>query len=596
MTPRADYSERLAALRAAEDRLNRRLAAAGNARFVALIAGILLVIVLAIVRSLSPAWLLLPAAAFVAFSISFIRAERQLTSTRRAAGYYDFALARLDGQWPGRGVVGSEFVDPNHPYAADLDLFGRGSVFELLCTARTRAGRATLAAWLLGPAAPEEIVRRQEAVRELSDRPAWRERLALAGDDQAAGVDTAALAAWGGADPGRPAQGIRLAANVFVAVSLAALAGWGLDWLPASIPALALLVQIIFAATLMRRVRAAVAGLRGRSRDLFHLAGLLAAIEGETFTAAKLRDLRAALVAGTEPPSRRLAELAGLIARLDATRNQFFGLVAPILLWTTRTALAAGDWRRAAGPALGSWVAAVAEAETLSALATYAYENPADVYPEIVAAGPLFDAAGLRHPLLPGDRCVPNDVMLNADVRLLVVSGSNMAGKSTLLRAVGVAAVLAQAGAPVRATRLRLSPLAVGATLRIQDSLQSGTSRFYAEITRLREIVALAEGPRPVLYLLDELLAGTNSHDRRVGATAILRGLVERSSIGLVTTHDLALTQVAEELSPHGVNVHFADEFQDGKLHFDYRLRPGVVRHSNALALMRAVGLKVDGR
>ncbi|HEY1379564.1 MAG TPA: hypothetical protein VGF55_22360, partial [Gemmataceae bacterium] len=457
----------------------------------------------------------------------------------------------------------------------------------------TRAGRAMLAGWLLDPAPPDEIVRRQEAVRELAGRPAWRERLALAGDDLPAGLDTAALAAWGAADPGSPAPVARRAVTPIVIVSLAALAGWAAGWWPISVPAAALIVQAGFAAVLVSRVRAATAGLRGRSRDLFHLAGLLAVVEGESFTVPKLRDLHAALTAGGEPPSQRLAELARLIAWLDATRDQFFGLIAPFLLWTTRVSLAAADWRRAAGPALGRWVAVIAEAEALAALATCAHENPADVYPEVVPPGPLFDAAGLGHPLLPRGQCVPNDVALNDDVRLLVVSGSNMAGKSTLLRAVGVAAVLAQAGAPVRAARLRLSPLAVGATLRIQDSLQSGRSRFYAEITRLRQVVALADGPRPVLYLLDELLAGTNSHDRRVGAAAILRGLVERRAVGLVTTHDLALTHVAAELAPHAVNVHFADEFRDGELHFDYRLRPGVVRHSNALALMRAVGLDV---
>jgi hypothetical protein len=596
MNPHAEYARRLADLRAAQSQLNRQLAWAGNARFAAIIVAVVMVIILAVFRTLAPAWLLLPAAAFVALSVAFIRAERRLQAARRAANYYDLGLARLEDRWQGRGVTGDEFLDPNHPCAADLDLFGRASVFELLCTARTRAGRAKLANWLLEPASADEIIRRQEAVRELADRAAWRERLALAGDDLPAGLDTNAVAAWGVADPGSPAPILRRIAMAVVIMSLVALAGWWIDWLPISVPAVALLVQIGFAAALVQRVQAAVTGLRGRSRALFHLAGLMACVESETFAAPRLRELQADLAAGGELPSRRLGELARLIGWLDATRDQLFGFIAPFLMWTTRTALAVADWRRATGPALGRWVAVIAEAEALAALATYTFENPADVFPEIAPPAPLFDAAGLSHPLIPRDRGVPNDVTLTTDVRLLVVSGSNMAGKSTLLRAVGVAAVLAQAGAPVRATRLRLSPLAVGATLRIQDSLQSGKSRFYAEITRLRQIVEMAAGPRPVLYLLDELLAGTNSHDRRVGATAILRGLVQRQAIGLVTTHDLALTEVAGELAPWAVNVHFADDFVTGDLHFDYRLRPGVVRNSNALALMRAVGLEVDGR
>jgi DNA mismatch repair ATPase MutS len=295
-----------------------------------------------------------------------------------------------------------------------------------------------------------------------------------------------------------------------------------------------------------------------------------------------------------EPPSRRLAELGRLLAWLDSRDNLYFKPIAPLLLVTTRTALAVEAWRRAAGPALGGWLAAVGELEAVASLAGYAFENPADPFPEVVEAGPLFDAAGLGHPLLPEDRCVRNDLRLDGELRLLVVSGSNMSGKSTFLRAAGVNAVLAQAGAPVRANRLRLSPLAVGATLRVQDSLQEGKSRFYAEISRLRKIVELTEGPLPVLFLLDEILHGTNSHDRRIGAAAVVRALLKRPAVGLVTTHDLALTEIAARLAPHAANVHFADEVTGGELHFDYRLRPGPVQHSNALALMRAVGLEVD--
>jgi DNA mismatch repair ATPase MutS len=184
-------------------------------------------------------------------------------------------------------------------------------------------------------------------------------------------------------------------------------------------------------------------------------------------------------------------------------------------------------------------------------------------------------------------------VHLGGALQMLLISGSNMSGKSTLLRSVGTNAVLALAGAPVRAERLRISPLAIGATLRVQDSLQAGQSRFYAEITRVRAIVSLTAGELPVLFLLDELLSGTNSHDREHGAEAIVRGLLDRHAIGLVTTHDLALSAIADRLAPRAENVHFADVLDGGTLAFDYRMRPGVVQTSNALALMRAVGLEV---
>jgi DNA mismatch repair ATPase MutS len=184
-------------------------------------------------------------------------------------------------------------------------------------------------------------------------------------------------------------------------------------------------------------------------------------------------------------------------------------------------------------------------------------------------------------------------VRLGGETRLWIVSGSNMSGKSTLLRTIGINTVLAWAGAPVRARRLRISPLTLGASIRVQDSLEDGRSRFYAEITRLREIVALTKGPRTVLFLLDELLSGTNSHDRQIGAAAIVHALIDRGALGLITTHDLALAHIADNLSGRAVNVHFADTLQNGELHFDYRLQPGVVERSNALDLMRSVGLEV---
>ncbi len=231
--------------------------------------------------------------------------------------------------------------------------------------------------------------------------------------------------------------------------------------------------------------------------------------------------------------------------------------------------------------------------EALSSLAGYRYEHPDDVLPEFLAGSPSIEGEGLGHPLLPEAVTVRNDLTLTGELRVLVVSGSNMSGKSTLLRTVGINAVLAQAGAPVRARRLRMTPLELGTSIHVQDSLLAGVSRFYAEITRLGAIMRRAAEAPPLLFLIDELLHGTNSHDRRIGAEAIVRGLVDRGAIGLVTTHDLALAHVADALGARGANVHFADELENGRMHFDYRIRPGVVQKSNALELMRSVGLDV---
>jgi DNA mismatch repair ATPase MutS len=278
---------------------------------------------------------------------------------------------------------------------------------------------------------------------------------------------------------------------------------------------------------------------------------------------------------------------------LHSRDNVAVRVIGPPLLWTTQVAFAIEAWRKKYGQSVRRWLAGVGEIEALSSFGSYSYEHPGDPFPEFAEAGACFEGEGLGHPLLPESRSVRNDIRLSSELRVLVVSGSNMSGKSTLLRTVGVNAVLALAGAPVRARRLRLTPLTVGASIRTLDSLQGGTSRFYTEIKRLRQLVDLTKDSRPVLFLLDELLHGTNSHDRRAGAEAVIRTLVERNSIGLLTTHDLALAHIVDVLAPRAANVHFEDHLENGRITFDYLLRDGLVRKSNALELMRSVGLDV---
>jgi DNA mismatch repair ATPase MutS len=274
--------------------------------------------------------------------------------------------------------------------------------------------------------------------------------------------------------------------------------------------------------------------------------------------------------------------------------NPFFRTLATPLLVGFQLAVAIDRWHASHGPRLAAWLQAIGELEAMASLATYTYEHPADPFPQLLDGGRVFDAVGLAHPMLPERDAVRNDLQIGGGApSVYLVSGSNMSGKSTLLRAVGVNVVLALAGGPVRATKLTVSPLAIGATLRVDDSLQEGYSRFYAEILRIRSIVELTRAATPVLFLLDEILHGTNSHDRRIGAEAVVRALEAAGAIGLVTTHDLALTDLVTALGSRAANVHFEDRVVGQQIVFDYRLRPGVVERSNALALMRAIGLDV---
>jgi DNA mismatch repair ATPase MutS len=340
-------------------------------------------------------------------------------------------------------------------------------------------------------------------------------------------------------------------------------------------------------------VQNAVHSAEQAGQDLQLLSVILARLEKEDFRTDHLRKLRSALDRKGMSPSRLIARLNFIIVLLDSRRNMLFAPISFILLWEIQLAFFLENWRAKYGRAIAGWLRAMAELEALSSLAGYAFEHPDDPFPEISQTSPCFEGRELGHPLLPEGKCVRNDLSLTGEAQILLVSGSNMSGKSTLLRTVGINAVLAQAGAPVRAHSLRIAPLSLGASIRITDSLQGGTSRFYAEITRLQKLVTLADGPTPLLFLLDELLHGTNSHDRRIGAEAVVKGLADRGAVGLLTTHDLALANIVDVLAPRASNVHFEDHIENGRIAFDYRLRPGIVKKSNALELMRSVGLEV---
>jgi MutS domain V len=597
--PRAVLSERLAARRdrvASLERRDARIALGRLAAFGALVAVGVAALVL---HRLSAAWLAAPAAAFLALVVAHDRALASLARARRAVAFHEAALTRLDGRWSGTGDDGARYASDDHPYARDLDVFGKGSLFELLCTARTRPGADALARWLLAPAPAGEVRARQRAVAELTPRLDLREDLAVLGEDVRAEVHPERLTAFGAAPRVLPGW-LALPAAALGLATVAALAGWLTERVhPLAFVAL-VAVEWGLSRALRDRIHAVLGGVERPGAELLVLAQLLARLEREPFQDERLRALRAALGApgdgaadpGRERASHHIARLGRIVERAGWADNQLFAPVAFLLCWRLEAALAVERWRAAHGREIGAWLQATGDLEALSSLAAHAFLWPRDPFPELEDSGAVYDGEGLAHPLLPVDHAVPNDVRLGPGTRLLVVSGSNMSGKSTLLRTVGANAVLALAGAPVRARRLRLSQLQPGATLRIQDSLAEGRSRFWAEITRLRAVMDLAAHPPPVLFLFDELLAGTNSRDRRIGAEAVLRALLARGAIGLVTTHDLALSELVPALG-EAANAHFEDQVRDGDVVFDYRLRPGVVTHSNALALMRAVGLEV---
>jgi hypothetical protein len=588
------YARELERLRAEEARLTGHFNRLAVARGMVFIALVVLLWLGAIRGTPSLRWALGATVLFAGLMVWHERIVRLRDRGRRRIAWYERGMARLEDRWAGGGQQGDLYRSEDHLFADDLDLFGTGSLFELLCTAETPTGRETLADWLKRPAPAVVIAERQAAVAELKDRSELRVDLAVIGSRVGSGIFRDVLMQWGAA----PAAGIPVwlaPAGLLLALlnvfTLIAATWWGLT---AWAPTLSFLASVVVSTMARARVRAIVAGVERPLRDLDHMAGMIERLEQESWSSPLLQRIGAELRTGDEPASRALARLDRLAGLLDTRRNQLFAPVGALLLWTTQLALAVERWRVRHGPFLGRWVTALGEVEALASIATYTAEHPECVQPELVEGPARLQAEELAHPLLPVRTAVPNDVTLSAaGVRAWIVSGSNMSGKSTLLRAVGVNVVLAQAGAPVSARRLVLSPLAIGASFRPQDSLQHGQSRFYAEIGRLRRTVDLLQGDRPVLFLLDEMLSGTNSYDRALGARAIVEHLVTNGAIGLVTTHDLALAEIADAMGPLMANVHFEDHLEAGQLRFDYRLRPGVVRRSNAVELMRSVGLPV---
>jgi MutS domain V len=626
-----EYQARLNARCANRDALTAADARLAYARLATFFSGVVLA-VLAWHPGVPIWWLLAPGAVFVWLVRRHDGVLRARELAIRGIGFYERGLARLEDRWPGTGEPGERFRDDRHVYANDLDLFGRGSLFELLSLARTRTGEAMLAGWLTAAADPPEIQARQAAVEEFASALDLREQLALAGADRTVSVNTERLVHWAEAPmPSLPTlRGVTwffTTGILFASLYLAVTSVW---WPLSAVLVMHTVALLRFRGemnTILSTREPGIAAdfvadvLTHRSRDLDAVADLLTLLERARFEGSRLVLLHSRLTGAGLPASRIIRRLHRLSEILEWHKNTAAlplglflygaytgqnGMLAlalivsgVLLLVRPHVALAVERWRSRYGHRVRIWVETIAQFEAFSSLAAYRYEHEDDPFPEIVAgdagtrAGALFEAVQLGHPLLPRATMVRNDVRLAAESRLLVVSGSNMSGKSTLLRTVGINVVMALAGAPVRAVSLRLSPLAVGATLRIQDSLLEGRSRFYAEITRIRTLADIAAGPVPLLFLLDELFHGTNSHDRLLGAQGVLASLLDRGAIGLITTHDLALTAIAEELAPRALNVHFEDWFEGGAIRFDYRMKPGPVTRSNALALMRAVGLEV---
>jgi hypothetical protein len=588
----AEYRRRLHALEARLARLDLLAGRISNARMVLAVIGIA-AIWWSVQSTTAPEYVwLLPVTLFAAAVIYHSRVRRARSRTDRAAAHYRVGLARIEDRWSGLGNPGTSLDDANHVYSADLDIFGPGNLFELLSSARTRMGERTLAGWLLSPAPTSMVLQRQQSIAELRDRLDFREDLAVLGETAEVGARPEELSRWAESANRLTRRWILPAAVLLPVLLVAALIVWNVTALASPVVAI-LLLELGVVRLLGQRLNEVLGSTEQAFDRLRLLAELTARLERESLAAPLTRELLQRLSSAGVPASNAIAQLATTAYFIESRRNPIIQALNLPLLYSVHAALAAERWRRDHGRAVAAWLDAIGELEALISLSAYSYEHPDDPFPELIDGDTCFVGVALGHPLLPQRTCVRNDVTIGGPTRVLLISGSNMSGKSTLLRTVGVNTVLAMAGAPVRARHLRLSPLQVGANIRINDSLQKGSSRFYAEITRLRHLSESALREPTLLFLLDEVLQGTNSRDRFIGAQGVIRALIDRGAIGLVTTHDLALTAIDVGGAERLRNLHFQDQLVDGRMQFDFKLHEGVVTKSNGIELMRSIGLGV---
>jgi ABC-type multidrug transport system fused ATPase/permease subunit len=589
----AQYEDRIFELQAAiaQLRLPYLLAVA------ALVTAVALVLALGVYAVRGQAsfwWLSIPTAAASASAWRLKVTRRSESRSWRLKRFYDRAIQRVNGDWARSGFTGEEFSDPDHVYAADLNIVGEGSLFELLCIARTSLGRRGLTDYLLQSPSLNESALRQHAVRELRPRTDLREKVATLGEFEFLETHHNTFEGWLNSPRlsfPRALPAISAVTSVLLTVIIVAGLLGVLPWMEVARSAAPFIafhtaVGLVFRA----RVNRMTEWLRSVSLETRVLREGLQLLKTEQFESAKLRQISGQLQTG----SRSVRKLERLLDLVDQRDKDWFAGPSRLLLAGTQLYMAIERWRQKHGQSLRLWLAAWAEFEALNALAAYGYENPENTFPELAGGPGCFQACDLGHPLLPHNSCVNNDVeLITPESPFYIVSGSNMSGKSTLLRAIGLNAVLAFAGAPVRARALRLSGLSIFASLSIVDSLLNGKSKFLAEVDRLRQAIESAVPDRPVLFLVDEIFGGTNSRDRRIASEAIVRTLIQRGAIGALSTHDLALTEIAGADGLNGVNVHMGSRDHADPMDFDYRLKPGVTTETNALAIARMAGVPV---
>ncbi|KAA3436289.1 MutS-related protein [Rufibacter hautae] len=502
---------------------------------------------------------------------------------------------RLRGELTGF-PAGEEFQEPNHFYTADLDVFGENSLFQLLNRAVTRLGQQRLAEWLKGPASAEEILARQEAVAELQPDLEWRQNLqarAMHHHRKTQQLPQPFLQWLKSPNffAGKP--WLVVLTFLLPLLTIAAAVYWGQGY--SHYPFIGLVVvQFLVAYKFSRQRDEYYEESTGMYETLRSYTDLLVHIEGRSFQSKKALALQQQLKIGEQQASEHVRKLASIIQFLSARLNTYLNFILNhMLMWDFIWMWRLERWKKTMSGNIGQVLNAAAEFEALASLAAFQYANPDFAVPQISGQPFEFCADDLSHPLIFSTGRRANSISFKGAGNTVLITGSNMSGKSTFLRAVGVNMVLAFTGAAVCARKVTVFPGQVYTSMRTEDNLAENTSSFYAELKRLKILLDLTRADQPVYFFLDEILKGTNSHDRHQGAMALIRQLHQRKAAGFVSTHDLELGNMEQELPGSVQNFSFNSYFEDGQLRFDYTLRPGICQSFNASQLMRQMGIEL---
>lgn len=546
-------------------------------------------------------FLLLTGLAFLGFIIIFFYLVSLHNKAKGKRRYYDTlkeinekSLKRLKGQWKNFDDTGKEYVNEDHNFSYDLDLFGKGSLFQWINSAVTYTGRNKLKEMLIIPCkTKDEIYKRQEAVRELADKLDWRQKLAAKGLVTDKTYQPKALIDWAKeVNDFYLRKHIILLINIFPLLTLALIAGYIYLDIPYLIPLIFLSIQALV-----------IWYFRNESAEIFNLAykyknnikaysGMVETIEKENFRSNYLKSLQKAIKHDKVSASSQINKLEKIVDLMSNRYNMFYVILNLFTLWDFKFRVSLEKWKARCGDKLGIWLDTIGEFEALSSLANIRYDNPTWATPKIIEQKNIFVAEDMGHPLLVEKR-VCNDLIIEPPVSILLITGSNMSGKSTLLRTVGINLVLAYSGAPVCAGELKCSIFNIFTSMRVKDNLEENISSFYAELLRIKRVIKACENNDNILFLLDEIFKGTNSADRHTGARVLINKLSNEGAIGLVSTHDFELTDL-EQVNPKIKNYHFRERYNNNEIIFDYKLRQGVSTTRNAIYLMKMAGLEIE--